>query len=367
LKSSRSDGFRRAVSPEPDPASDEPEPDGPPPAAGGSRLPLRLLGLYGLVTVGFVLATAAEVSLLGLAERALSCASAALGGPTPVVIPRRPRLPVVGPVPVDIETTVPLRAYLLAVLGASIRVFAAVAGPLGDVIEFDDAAGAGAGTDPDRTPAGLSAQQLLALPAAVCLAAGLVLVRGLSTEVVDLLGPEAVVPTLGLVAGLGVKPAYRALGGVADRILDRVGPAGDDADRTALDRLTRGGAATAGLTRGARLRGWALFGLLAGTVGLAAALLGPPPDVVVYATMGGLGYVFTTVVVDADRASRRLVTYYARIVLGVVLAVVGHLVLAPTPGATAAVAFLVGLYPKVLVNALTGLVRRALDGLGRQR
>lgn len=355
------------MSPEPAPASDEPDPDGPPPAAGGPRLPLRVLGLYGLVTVGFVLATAAEVSLLGLLERALSRASAALGGPTPVVIPRRPRLPVVGPVPVDLETTVPVRAYLLAVLGASIRVFAAVAGPLGDVIEFDDAdAGAGPGTDPDRTPAALSVQQLLALPAAVCLAAGLVLVRGLSTEVVDLLGPEAVVPTLGLVAGLGVKPAYRALGGVADRILDRVGPAGDGADRTALDRLTRGGPATAGLTRGARLRGWALFGLLAGTVGLAAALLGPPPEVVVYATMGGLGYVFTTVVVDADRASRRLVTYYARIVLGVVLAVVGHLVLAPTPGATAAVAFLVGLYPKVLVNALTGLVRRALDGLGRQ-
>jgi hypothetical protein len=334
-----------------------------------------VLGLYGLVTVGVVLATAAELSLLGLLERAPSSASAALGGPAPVAIPRRPTLPVVGPVPVDLATTVPVRAYLPAVLGASIRVFAAVAGPLGDVIEFDAAdadadadadAGAGPASDPDRTPAGLSVQQLLALPAAVCLAAGLVPVRGLSTEVVDLLGPEAVVPTLGLVAGLGVNPAYRALGGVADRILDRVGPADDDGDRTALDRLTRAGPATAGLTRGAWLRGWALFGLLTGTVGLAAALLGPPPDVVVYATMGGLGYVFTTVVVDVDRASRRLGTYYARIVLGVVLAVVGHLVLAPTPEATAAVAFLIGLYPKVLVNALTGLVRRTLDGLGRQ-
>lgn len=89
-----------------------------------------------------------------------------------------------------------------------------------------------------------------------------------------------------------------------------------------------------------------------------------PVDAIVYAVLGGVGYVFTALFVDLDRDTETLLKYFFRVFFGILLAVATYGFLSPSDNVGAALAFLIGLYPNVIFERIKGLGTRFFKRIG---
>lgn len=282
-------------------------------------------------------------------------------------------------------TTLPVEVYGFAVIGGTLRLVYDVSRDEDEVLEDlsvsdqDVPEEAFQGTDRrDVLYELVFVQQLLAILAGVCLAAGIALVNDVTVDVLLNVGS---VPSYfaALFAGLYIKETYLSLGNVTERFLvpdgndesATDGPDGDDAtaeqpsSRMALSRLLdppENDESSDGVRRVVIAVSFPTVLAVTVAVGI---VLDVPLDVPVYAFFGGLGYVYTALFVNAEEnaTEHSRVKYGLRLLLGVLLAMVGHVLLAPTTRAVAAVAFLIGLFPNVILERIEGLSRQVFGRL----
>lgn len=339
-----------------------------PPELSAVPISLPWLFVLGVVTVGLVAGTTDLVSVVGAIDAVL--------GPTGLSVP-----------PLTVRT-IPIEIYAIAVVGGTLRFVYELSGDESAVLTRTVGDSADVRTLDSATRASLLyefviVQRVVALLAAVCLAAGIALVDDVTVDALLQFGSA---PSYGaaLFAGLFIEETYRSLGDVTERFLcppgkrtvadeaaeEQTAAAGSSENRAAaaegtaastrmvVRRMATDSEGGQGRFRRVQL-GVGLALILVVTVGV-VALLSVPLEVSVYAFVGGLGYVYTALFVACRRESSTYTwTKYAfRITLGILLAVVGHLLLAPTPQAVPVVAFLIGLFPNVILERIERLARQ---------
>lgn len=307
--------------------------------------------LFLLVTVLLVTATTDLISVITLANIVLGLAGMTVD-------------------PIDI-TIIPFKVYGFAVVGGVLRLVYDVSQNEDDLLgdELRECTSSIQDLDSETRASVLQFvifRQSLAILAGVCLAAGIALVNQITVEFLLRIGPA---PSYfaALFAGLYIKETYLSLGNITERLLvpnDDQTPSSDkQTTGTVFDRVIsapeNGGSR---LWKTQFLVGVPLFVVV--TIGI-VVILGVPWEVPVYAFIGGLGYVYTALFINAEREASTYsrLKYAFRIGLGILLAVVGHLLLAPGPQAVPVFAFLIGLFPNVILKRIENLAQQFFDRL----
>lgn len=278
------------------------------------------VGGYVVVAAALAAATTAGVSLVAPVAAALAWA------PLPAV-----ELPRIGVV-------VPLDVYRFAVLGALTRF----------VLSFDARIprfGDDAGEPTDQSESDRFAKHVIGVFAAPPLAAGVFLGFAAAAGSPEPGGNGAAAAAF--VVGVFTRGAHRALGDLADQLLDPVEET--DARRVSL----------AGRVRSATLALGAL-GLVAwsavesGSVAwICPSVCAPiPADVYAYGLLGGTGYVFTALLNAPDKPASWLGRATLRVFAGTTLAAGVYLAVTPAGPVVALVAYLAGLYTNAAVGRL---------------
>ena len=302
-----------------------------------------------VVTIVLVLATTDRVSVITWINAVLGATGFSLGSIT--------------------ITTIPVEVYGFAVAGGVLRFVYDVTRSEDDVLtdEFRKSTLKIQNLDSEERDSLLYEvtirQRLLAILAGVCLAAGIALVNSITIE--NLLqigsGPSNFAA---LFAGLFIKETYLSLGKITKRFLE---PADDEAEQATTTSLQRLVASPKNGDSKQRQRSKVVVSLVTvlTTTIVMVRLLGVPWGVPVYALLGGLGYVYTALFIDTegDTSTYSWIKYSFRIGLGLLLAVVGHLLLTPKPVAVPVFAFLIGLFPNVIFVRIKDLAQRFFDRL----
>lgn len=306
--------------------------------------------------------------------------------------------------------TVPFYVYLYGIFGAVTRLLLTFVVDFNDVIRQAD-------LDDEEQYQTVSGRELIRLElgvlAAVVLAAGVYLLAGPFVDVFVGASSPAVMAGIAYVSGFYVKRTFVALGDLAARLLGRDADSGgkdtrsraptepggkSPPERSVLIQAVKGVPAPTdesttsddeATDREVWYAGWR--GLLLFSVGsgvavvamLASLRMGPaailcpegvcagvPVDVYLYAFMGGLGYVFTTLFVRINRTTESLVQRAFRVPAGMVLAAGVYLLSSPALAAegeatraVAGLSFLVGLYLNVAIVRIDAAADRTLNRL----
>jgi hypothetical protein len=275
-----------------------------------------------------------------------------------------------------IITTIPIEVYGFAIAGGVLRFVYGITRSEDDVLkdEFRKSTLEIQNLDSDERNSLLyeitMRQRFLAIPAGVCLAAGIALVNNITIE--NLLqigsGPSYFAA---LFAGLFIKETYLSLGKITERFLepaDDEDVKGDDKDEqaptTGFQRLVAPHKNDDSKQRQKiEVVGPLVIVLIAAIV--MVVFFSVPWGVPVYAFLGSLGYVYTALFISAEEGTNTYswIKYSFRIGLGILLAVVGHLLLVPKPVAVPVFAFLIGLFPNVIFIRIKDLAQRFFDRL----
>ncbi len=270
-------------------------------------------------------------------------------------------------------TTLPIEVYGFAVAGGTLRFVYDVTRSEDDVLENEFRTSSLTVQNLDSKDRDsllyevIIRQRLMAIFAGVCLAAGIALVNEITVENLLQIGPA---PSYfaALFAGLFIKETYLSLGKITKRFLKPADDGDNNGDKqattTGLQRLvTPRKDANSTQQQRAQL-GVGLVTVLIATI-VIISILSVPLEVPVYAFLGGLGYVYTALFISAEGETNTYswIKYTFRIGLGILLAVVGHLLLAPKPLAVPVFAFLIGLFPNVIFIQIRSFAQRFFDRL----
>lgn len=291
---------------------------------------------------------------------------------------------------------VPIDVYLYGFLGAITRAIVSF------VAKMEPAA-VQSNSEADLWEASSKEVKRIALRmfAALCLAAGIFLASDLLAEATTFVAtpPTQAMAGIAFVVGFYVERAYATLGQIADRILGSLRADTDDTEWPSLATFTIL-SRTASEHRSRRMHErfvtWLII-LLAAIITVVVVLVsiewGTTPDfltllvgyvsvnripfdVYLYAFIGSMGYVFTSLFDEFDRSVISLVGHTLRVPVGPLLAaglyLLGTMVVPQAgtasstvafPAISAGIAFLVGLYTNVAIVALDAIASRVLSAV----